>query len=134
MEELHCSVKYILFFCISYEFMNIRGNIMLCIFSMHFENVPALQSLINQILLYSYRKVCAHFLIQLFDLSERRRSAGKKGLQGRWNHAPPPPPPPSHCFHMEVKVAVLNAIIIITTKHLIFLKSVEPEFCFLYAS
>ena len=42
------------FFCISYEFMNIRGNIMLCIFSMHFENVPALQSLINQILLYSY--------------------------------------------------------------------------------
>ena len=58
---------------------------MLCIFSMHFENVPALQSLINQILLYSYRKVCAHFLIQLFDLSERRRSAGKKGLQGRWN-------------------------------------------------
>ena len=58
---------------------------MLCIFSMHFENVPALQSLINQILLYSYRKVCAHFLIQLFDLSERRRSAGKKGLQGRRN-------------------------------------------------
>ena len=76
---------------------------MLCIFSMHFENVPALQSLINQILLYSYRKVCAHFLIQLFDLSERRRSASKKGLQGWRNrgskegpgHVPPgfmPPP------------------------------------------
>ena len=91
------------FFCISYEFMNIRGNIMLCIFSMHFENVPALQSLINQILLYSYRKVCAHFLIQLFDLSERRRSAGKKGLQGRRNRGSmegPCPPgfmPPPHC-------------------------------------